>query len=268
MNVGQHYKLITITYTRVEADDFKRLINAYMIALHRNRIYYIDDEAFSNCSSMGTLYISENWIIVYPQTLGPSLAVVDAGMNIVEYVPHNQFHNYTTIRVFIGSNHRVTTSWAREALRGGESLRTFTIGPCSSTPNLTEWVPLLEYLYAIDCVLVDEDVVGLNALTKVEFAAPTVSIPRFMSPALRTLTIADALTTLPDLSLLTLTTFTVGTDFTCDPALCWVLFETTFQPPNNPLDAALCVRPSELAGIRLKDVYPVHMRCYESELSI
>lgn len=188
-------------------------------------------------------------------------------MNMVDYVHHNQFYNCTTIVHFVGVNHRVTTSWVREALRGAESLREFSIGPCSSTPNFTEWVPLFEFIFATDCVMVDGDVVGLNALDHVDFRAPTVSVPRFMSPALRWLTVDNALTTMPDLSLLNLTTFTVGTNFTCDPALCWVLFETTFQPPNNPLDAALCARPSELAGIRLKDVYPVHMRCYESELS-
>ena len=69
---------------------------------------------------------------------------------------------------------------------------------------------------------------------------------------------------IPDLYHLSLKTILwAGNPLHCDKSLCWVRMWNSARPKNLNLDVYSCASPPDVSGIRLTDIHPVEMKCYE-----
>ena len=75
---------------------------------------------------------------------------------------------------------------------------------------------------------------------------------------------SNKLIAIPDLYQLPLKKISwAGNPLHCDKSLCWVRMWNSAKPKDLKLDVYLCASPPDVSGIRLTDIHPVEMKCYE-----
>ena len=140
-------------------------------------------------------------------------------------------------------------------------------------PNLSNSVPLLQHgRFMVNRIttIPEDRIVGLGRM--VTFYINNNRLERISSLAsmlqLSELNVAyNNLASLPDLyHLPLLKLFLAGNPLVCNKTLCWVRMWPWMKKPFR-LDDPKCVEPTELAGLKLMEVYPTLMHCYEGKTS-
>lgn len=95
---------------RIQKNDFLALTRARTILLANNEIEFIDDESFSPCLDLNELGISNNKLIILPDSKALTRTIeLRASRNVIAYIPMDFFLNMNSIRRLLLQRNELTT---------------------------------------------------------------------------------------------------------------------------------------------------------------
>ena len=249
---------------RVEADDFLCLSQLSLLDLEYNHIEFISATAFDPLFSLEHLWLRGNMELEHlPVSYGPNTANMKAIW--LKHMATQISDNYLSI---LPSLREMDHSFAvgPDFYAYGNNLRMlYHLG--GPAPYLTGHVPKLTYLGLYgDEDLPDDNLRYMTSLKTFEVFQSCKNIPSFEGAvSLDKIKIWGTVRDIPDLTHLTsLTTLDVDMRaYECSPKTCWMLFESLTRPVLSWLLDAICRYPEILHGVRIGDLSPLSISCFQ-----
>ena len=259
--------------TRIPRDAFLSYTNLKVLYLVDVGLRYIEDGAFNGQDKLERFTSRYNWKLQLPGDLGPPTKSL-VYINWWQTLPYGfftspyfaAFDNLTSLN--IGGNWlstfqpNILPKILLHIHLGYNTLHVF--------PKFAIYAPLLEQVVLYNCGMHTISIQNVTGLTEVRVFDLTsnklTDIPNlsFMGK-LETLKLrANQLSSVPDMYDLPLESLTMADNpLVCNKALCWVRMWPWMKASSVPEDEPVCAGPDELAGVKLMDVDPTFMECFQ-----
>ena len=254
--------------------------NLQKLSLESCGLQYIEEGSFDNTPELTDLYLVSVPLIQLPYTLGAaqlSLKWVKfwsmTGTHLYDLLQDGYLLNFTNLAYLgIGGNvlRDLNTSILPRQLTYLNVMRT----ELTTFPKLADVVPLLEHARFRDnriSTISLENLAGLDRM--ISFHIEYNQLERlpdigFMLQLSELKVPYNNLASLPDLYHLPLRILLLtGNPLSCNKSLCWVrMWPWTKELPV--LGEPSCEEPTALRGVKLMDVHPTLMHCYEGKIEL
>ena len=266
-----------ISISHIPVDAFISYSNLKRITFIHLDLQYIEEGAFRGQDKLEDMTIIDNGrTLILPPNLGPptgSLISIILWQTLADetatvYPYFKAFEKLKSLNI------------------GGNNLKKFdvhvppknltTISVAVSVipifPNLGSYTPLLQSIEMRYCgmnVISAQNVTGLTNVKYLQLYGnrlPNLPDISFMKHLEHLLLHSNRLTSMPDLYELPLITLTLAKNpLVCDKALCWIRMWPWMKASTILTDEPICAGPAAMVGMKLMEVNPALMECFEGE---